>query len=138
MHKAAVTDRREHRRKGNLVPQNRGPEVAIFHCNRLMRSEGDVLKGATIFAQRIFGVCTAIKIIEDRPGHASFRYTPKVGDVEHARRRKFGHCSRESENKKLPASKGACNCSVGFSNRGITVYGWDIHVVLLYTFLPAR
>jgi hypothetical protein len=53
----------------------------MFHCNRLMRPEDDVLEGAAIFPQGDFRVRPAVKVIENCAGHSPLRYAPKIGDV---------------------------------------------------------
>ena len=91
MHQSTVADRREHGGKRNLLPQNRGAQIAIFHGYCLVRPENDVLKGATIFAERDLGVSAAVQIIKDSSGHSAFRDTAKVSNVQHAGGRQFAH-----------------------------------------------
>jgi hypothetical protein len=52
----------------------------------MTRPEGDLLEGATVFAQRDFAVGAAVQIIEHHSWHATLGHAPQVFHLDYARR----------------------------------------------------
>ena len=86
VHEAAVADRSEQEWKSEIEAENTSAQVAIGDGDRMAGAEGDVLIDAAIFAEGDLAFGAAIKVIEDRSGHAALGEGAEIRDADHAGR----------------------------------------------------
>ena len=86
MHQAAVTNRRQNRRKRNVVSQNARAQIAFLERDGMARAQNHFLKRAAIFAQRHFVTRAPVHVVEYRARQTAPGQPAQILDIDHARR----------------------------------------------------
>jgi hypothetical protein len=86
MHHAAIADRSQNRREGQIVAQHVCAEITFVEGHGVSRAEKDVVKRAGIFPQRGFVLGAAVKVVEDGAWETALSEAAKILDVDDAGR----------------------------------------------------
>src|SRR5438477_9214769 len=101
MHEAAIAHRRQQGGKRNIKTQNTRAQIAIRHCYRMTRAEGDVLKRAAVFAKCDLGFRAAVQVIENCSRQSASSQRTKILNINDTGRR---DCSRGLNHSHVPES----------------------------------
>ena len=84
IHHAGITDRSENRGKRKVERKDASANIGFGNGDGPARTEEDVVKDATIFAESDFAVGAAIEIIENNAREAALRHFAKIVDIDDA------------------------------------------------------
>jgi hypothetical protein len=86
MNQTAVANRREHGGERKLLAKDAHREITFVYGDRAARTEADVLKRPSVFAQSDFILCSTIQVVKHRLRQPPSSETPEILDVDYLRR----------------------------------------------------
>src|ERR1700685_478968 len=84
MHEAAVADRSQQKRQGEIESENTRAQIALGKGDCMTWAQSYVFEYATVFAQRDFAFGAAVQVVEDSPGQSASRQRSEVCDTDDA------------------------------------------------------